>query len=283
MNLSAYYGGKGSHLKHLLPILEAIPHVNYVEIFGGLAALLLNKKPRKREVYNDLDDVLCALMRTVRTRPLELAKEVEQTPYAISEYKYCLEQLKKSDIDEMEKARCAWTLLKTTFNSSITSGGFSTGGRIYTGNIAAQLHNTTHFDAISKRLSGVVIENNDWQTIFDMYDAPDTLFYLDPPYHLDTRSGRAYRKEWGHEDYVNMVNRLSQCLAHVVLSGYEHPVYEPLELAGWGKFTYEALTMQANKGEGHKRAMECVWLSPTAKGYYQTTDLFSPLLTHETT
>jgi DNA adenine methylase len=42
-------------------------------------------------------------------------------------------------------------------------------------------------EAIHERLTGVVIECLPWPDFIDRYDAPGTLFYLDPPY-------------WGSED-----------------------------------------------------------------------------------
>lgn len=38
-----YYGGKFYMVKNILPYLE-IEHQNYVEVFGGSATILLNKK-----------------------------------------------------------------------------------------------------------------------------------------------------------------------------------------------------------------------------------------------
>ena len=39
------------------------------------------------------------------------------------------------------------------------------------------------FDEIQKRLSGVIIENRDFEDIIKLYDKEDSLFYIDPPYH----------------------------------------------------------------------------------------------------
>jgi len=38
-------------------------------------------------------------------------------------------------------------------------------------------------EEVHERLAGVVIEHLDWPAFIDRYDRPETLFYLDPPYH----------------------------------------------------------------------------------------------------
>jgi len=263
LTLSAYYGGKASHAKHLLPILEAIPHTHYVEAFGGLAALLLNKRPVKVEVYNDVDGALVALMRVVRERPEELAYQVGLTPYARDEYKYCQQILKEGKADELEMARAAWSMLKMTFNSTLTSGGFSTGGMARTSSIAKEFHNTSSFYRVGARLKDVIIENTSWEQVFELHDKPGALLYLDPPYHPNTRTSRGYRFEWSRSRHLAFVEKIVGAKAAVVVSGYDHPDYYSLEDAGWVRTCYMANTMQGVSGR--MQAQESVWLNEAAQ------------------
>lgn len=54
----AWYGGKGAHLNWLMPLLPPAKH--FVDVFGGSAAVIMNRNPASPlETYNDLDSNLC--------------------------------------------------------------------------------------------------------------------------------------------------------------------------------------------------------------------------------
>jgi len=53
-----YFGGKNHLVSRIVPIIDSIPHRAYVEVFGGSAAVLLNKRPAETEVYNDINQIL---------------------------------------------------------------------------------------------------------------------------------------------------------------------------------------------------------------------------------
>ncbi|MEN6520331.1 MAG: DNA adenine methylase [Armatimonadota bacterium] len=60
-------------------------------------------------------------------------------------------------------------------------------------------------------------------------EASLTLFYLDPPYIPETRKSGKYRHEMTAEDHQELVEILLSIQGKVVLSGYNHPIYKPLE------------------------------------------------------
>ena len=51
-----WYGGKYSHLDWLLPHLPEATH--FCDVFGGSAAVLINRPPALVETYNDVDSEL---------------------------------------------------------------------------------------------------------------------------------------------------------------------------------------------------------------------------------
>lgn len=79
---------------------------------------------------------------------------------------------------------------------------------------------------VHERLSGVVLENLDWQDFINRYDRSETLFYLDPPY-------------WGSEDdygkalfdrnqFAMMADRLAQLKGRFILSINDVPLIREL-------------------------------------------------------
>jgi DNA adenine methylase len=54
---------------------------------------------------------------------------------------------------------------------------------------------------IQKRLSGVVIENKDFQDLIKVYDKEGALIYLDPPYY---GTERYYQNKFSEDDHVRL-------------------------------------------------------------------------------
>lgn len=81
-----WYGGKTSHLKFLLPLINSTPHSTYVESFGGSAAVLLNKEPSGVEVYNDIYSDVVNFFRILRDKKDELIESISLTPYSREEF-----------------------------------------------------------------------------------------------------------------------------------------------------------------------------------------------------
>jgi D12 class N6 adenine-specific DNA methyltransferase len=75
-------------------------------------------------------------------------------------------------------------------------------------------------------VKNVQIESADWRDVMSRYDRPETLFYCDPPYVPQTRVAGTYSHELTQNDHRGLVAYL------LVLSGYCHQTYSPLERAG---------------------------------------------------
>jgi len=114
------------------------------------------------------------------------------------------------------------------------------------------------------RLREVQIEQQDWSAILAQYDHDGTLFYLDPPYVPDTRnSPNEYTHEFTLADHEALVRAVLAVRGYVVLSGFDHPVYRPLEAAGWRRVCREVPIRASNRRvAAPSRRLECLWLSP---------------------
>ncbi|PSQ67798.1 MAG: DNA methyltransferase, partial [Bacteroidetes bacterium QH_2_67_10] len=78
-----WYGGKYSHRKFLLPLLQESKH--YCEPFGGSAAVLLNREPSPVETYNDIDSEVVNFFRVLRNQKEELIEQIGLTPFSKEE------------------------------------------------------------------------------------------------------------------------------------------------------------------------------------------------------
>lgn len=98
----------------------------------------------------------------------------------------------------------------------------------------------------------------------------------DPPYIPDTRRAGSYGHDMSLEDHRDLVRLLLGLEGMAILSGYRHPVYAPLEEAGWERLDFPVACHAAGRtrasglrGEGacleRQRRVESVWLSPRAR------------------
>jgi len=70
-------GGKTRMLKHLLPIVQATPHVCYNETCAGGLALLMAKERSPVEVVNDVNGDLVALYRNLQFHLPEIVRQMK--------------------------------------------------------------------------------------------------------------------------------------------------------------------------------------------------------------
>ncbi len=71
-----YYGGKFSHLDFILPLLPT-HFTHYCEVFGGSAAVLINRPPAPVETYNDLDGEVVNFFECLRDHGKDLVRLTE--------------------------------------------------------------------------------------------------------------------------------------------------------------------------------------------------------------
>jgi DNA adenine methylase len=251
----------GSKSRLAARIIEHFPkHKIYVEPFGGSAALLLAKEPSGIEVFNDIDGELVNFFRVLRDPKLfpKLRQAVENTLYARVEF----ELAKQKSDDPVEAARRFMVRQRQSraglgqqwsFSLNYSRRGMAASASRWQGGIG-------YMPAAHKRFQNVQIECADWRVILSRYDSPETLFYLDAPYHPDTRIGGEYQHELTTEDHRELAGRLLALEGMVVLSCYDHASYKPLERAGWRQRKYDVCVSSSDR---KTRRVESLWLSPS--------------------
>lgn len=98
-----WYGGKYSHLNWILPQLPQTHQ--YVEPFGGSAAVLLNRDPSPVETFNDLDSDVTNFFKVLRDRKEELLEKIALTPFSREEFRKSIEKQNQDDLSDLERAR----------------------------------------------------------------------------------------------------------------------------------------------------------------------------------
>src|SRR6185437_8458697 len=186
-----------------------VSHHVYIEPFGGSAAVLLNKEPSATEIYNDVYGDVCNFFRSLRDKPQELISAIELTPYSREEF---ASSIQRDGLGDIERARRFFVAARQVMMGLATS---ATPGRWCVAQkqsrrgmalvVSRWLSATEGLVEVAERLKRVVIENDDAFRAIERYDSPDTFFYLDPPYPMDTRSGgKAYKFEFDNEQHKKL-------------------------------------------------------------------------------
>ena len=234
------------------------PHECYVEPFGGAASILLQKPLSPLEVYNDLDSGVVNFFKVLRERPEEFIRAVQLTPMSREEYNLAWEL---SD-DALEMARrfyvrawqarrgpstqrkSGWRFQRTNTRHKKTTDDFNEIDGLW---------------SIVARLKEVQIENDEGTKVIQRFDSQQTLFYVDPPYLTQVRSGSwakcCYVHEMTDDQHKNLAEVLHSVKGKVVISGYPSKLYEQL-YSGWPSYTKRSRT------EMNFFRVEQIWVSP---------------------
>lgn len=205
-----HYIGKDTFL---LPFLRRMipPHKCYVEVFGGGAALLLNKPPSPVEVYNDIDGNLVNLFRIVRERPAELLEKFNFMLVSREEYYTLLHKLQRGEIEDPVERAAAFLYVGILNYAGRFGGGLGFGPKR---NAAQNLWSViARLKLVHRRLKNVIIERLDFREVIKRYDGEQTFFYCDPPHlYIGTEKGRDYYAENGFtdKDYMDLLSLLEK-------------------------------------------------------------------------
>ena len=250
-----WYGGKFSHLDWLLPLLPGVHH--YCEPFAGSAAVLLNRPPSPVETYNDIDGEVTHFFKTLRDKSDELIHGISLTPFSREEYHLAIYGKEGETIDDVERARRFYVRARQTRTGLAQTASLGrwanckdSSRRGMSGVVSRWLGGIDALEGIAKRLIRVQIENRPAVDIIRLYDAPNTLFYCDPPYYHETRGdSKAYGFEMDEEQHRAFAKVVNECSAKVAVSGYDHPLMKELfPNSKWKKTLGNEKTIHSTKG-----------------------------------
>lgn len=278
-----YFGGKGSRVAQLLRLVPPGGRP-YAEPYCGSAALLFARDPAPVEVLNDRDERIVNLFRCLQNRETfeELRHRLMWTPYARAEFARALTIMQKGSPDPVEQAWAYFVVQnQACFPGSVrdvTPGEWSRTWMSSSGmakTTSKWLMRLSQLDAYRWRLLRVQIDCRDALEVIASWDHPDAVWYVDPPYHPETRRSGRYAHEMTAADHDRLITQLLACAGAVVLSGYDHPAYRRLDEAGWSRVEYETSCQaivrrrdSAYCGSGSVRRLaprtEVVWRNPVA-------------------
>lgn len=258
-----YFGGKGNGLA--MRLINYFPdnhsEMNYLEPFGGSAAVLFKKDISPIEIYNDIEKNVYSLFKTLIDKSLfnEFKNMCDLTPYSkelMDEYIISL----RGDLSLLDRAYRFFITNRIAYNGI---GGFSTSLNIrrnMSKSVSDYLSSIDRLEEVHQRLSKVIVHNTDALKLIEKYDTEDWFMYLDPPYHQSTRTSARYSEDMDNMKHEEFLDKVISCKnAKILISGYDCEEYNRLEENGWNKISFEVKTQNSNK-KG-KIKVETIWFN----------------------
>ncbi|WP_136414417.1 DNA adenine methylase [Herbaspirillum sp. ST 5-3] len=208
-----WIGGKRRLADRLIP--QFPPHICYVEVFAGGAALYFMRPPAPVEVINDVNGELVNLYRVVKHH---LEEFVRQFKYALSSrdvFKW-LQDTPPETLTDIQRAARFFYLQQQAFGGKVEGQNWGTATTAPPINL---LRIEENLSAAHLRLAQAYIENLDWAACIDRYDRPHTFFYMDPPYWETEGYGVAF----GLDQYEKMAGKLRSMKGKAIVSLNDHP------------------------------------------------------------
>lgn len=175
-----YLGGKRNLSRRLCDLIATIPHQTYVEPFVGMGGVFLRRREASRvEVINDLSRDVSTFFRILQRHYQAFLDMLKWQLSSRAEF----ERLMAVDPDtltDLERAARFLYLQRSAFGGKVTGRNFGIDRRTPSRFDMTKL--VPLLADLHERLSPVTIECLPYADVIRRYDAPETLFYLDPPY-----------------------------------------------------------------------------------------------------
>lgn len=205
----SWVGGKKALRKR---ILEQFPanYGRYIEAFGGAGwVLFAEERKGKLEVYNDMDGNLVNLFRCVKRHPNALQEELD---WLLNSREMFFDAKEEAwGLTDIQRAARHFILIRESYGADCRSFG-------------ARKRNMANavgcLREASARLSTVVVERMDFERLLKVYDRPDALFYLDPPYFGVEKH---YTVEFESKDHTRLHDALGRLQGKFILSYNDCP------------------------------------------------------------
>jgi DNA adenine methylase len=277
-----WYGGKSRLASWVISHFHGIKHDVYVEPCCGGASVFFAKQPSPLEVLNDIDNRLYEFFTVLADENMfeRFRRIVEALPWSRGMFNqfcdYC--DYFDSSNDIVHRAAMFFYIARQSFSSDLgktwayTRKDNDRRSQTKTWMAAVDRLYETH-----KRICMAQIESLDIVDCMNLYDSKTTLFYIDPPYVMESRKSKVekYDYEMSNDKHVALVERLITQEGKTLLSGYESPIYQLLLDHGWmlkkkqvhcsaaGRVRHSSL--QGSGNAIHQTRTECLYISPNAK------------------
>lgn len=256
-----YFGGKGRLAISICKIVNAANRSIYIEPFigGGQIFMSLNYRWNfKRLIISDLDKDIYDFWTVASSRITaeQLVEILLKMPISKKQF----DMLKETDLSDNQIMNAAKTfyMLCNSFNALRTSYRAVKSIDAYHKRVKSILKNIYLFD------NTTILNKNAFDLIRKFVVNDKVVMYLDPPYVHSTRTAGKYHCELSDNHHSELVELITspECIAKILLSGYDNEIYKPLESKGFFKLPFEeSINLASNRKNGKSRRTEYLWMN----------------------
>ena len=217
-------GGKGINSVPQGPwVASMLPretNVCYVEPFGRFCGTLLQRKPSRREIINDIDWLVITWWRQLRDNTEDLIWQLAHSPHSRVEFDEAQQRLRSGEpIPPLEKARLFTICIENSITHTMDGSGFSMTYSVDAG--GKSFYRAGYWErklpALAARMKNVTLECKPAAELLDrLAGEAHCIIYCDPPYPTASNF-------YGNDTLD--VDELTDVLIHqagrVAISGYD--------------------------------------------------------------
>lgn len=278
-----WYGGKGGNtqrklLNRILELIDSSKAKRFVDVFGGSGIVSINTNIEER-IFNDKNLYLTHFFRVLKDENLrnKFQEKITLTLYSeiafneaqkrFLEQKALREKLEQPNIDvdgivdfyiatmQSREATGALDVKQTWRCKGKNRRGMAMAVSSWLKNIDENLPD------VVEKLREIEVTNQDVFACLERWDCEETIFYLDPPYDINTREAKkAYGGfELSKEEHVKIVEKLLAIKGQAIVSGYDCDIYNKLVEYGWNKEEVKLKTSTTVNGNNNGNRKEIIW------------------------
>lgn len=231
-----YFGGKFTYCDQLYPLFP--DHSHFIDVFAGSMAVILNKPFSKIDTANDINSQVVNFFKVLRDHPKELIDLLMLTPVSREEYNNAWVVFQEDS--ELEKARKFYIRARQSFyglgvqrkNKGWHAVKMSSRSQ-FGETVNKWLNSIPKLMQVAERLMHIQLENKCYTDLIPDMDFSNAFFYLDPPYHPDSRASvNDYKYDFTHDDHVSLNRLVSNVKGYIMMSTYDTPAMREL-YKGW--------------------------------------------------
>lgn len=276
-----WYGGKGGKtqrklLKRILDLIDCSKAERFIDVFGGSGIVSINTNIGER-VFNDKNLYLTHFFKVLQDENLRnkfkekltltLYSEIEfnEAKKRLVEQKALREELEQPSIDRLVDFYIATMQSRNATGAMIVNQTWRCKGKNRRGMsmaVSSWLKNIDeNLPDVVEKIREIEVTNQDVFACLERWDYEKAIFYLDPPYELNTRKAKkAYGDfELSKKDHVKIVEKLLVIKGQAIVSGYDSDIYNKLVDYGWNKEEMDLRTSTTVEGDNNGNRKEIIW------------------------